>query len=103
MKANPSGKQPIDVRARVIQTASGDPRQAHGESANSQLVADFAAGSGQAVTAIDPDSRSGIDQDIGDQRICQEWLQRARSQDLRRELHPGLGCSRLPQNDCLIR
>jgi len=61
-----TGKQPIDIRAGVIQATTGDPGQTHREPADGGLIADLAVRAGQAAAAIDPHARTGIDQDIGD-------------------------------------
>jgi hypothetical protein len=40
MQADTARKQPIDIRAGVIEATSGDPGQTHGESADRGLIAD---------------------------------------------------------------
>ena len=81
-----TGKQPIDIRAGVVEAATGDPGQTYGESADCELVADLAVGPGQAVAAIDPHAGARVDQDIGDLRVGEKPLQRAGAQDLCSEL-----------------
>ena len=98
MEADAAGEQPVDVRAGVIKSTSGDPGQTHGESANRRLVADLTVRAGQSVASIDPHARTGIDQDIGDQRIGQQGLEGAGSQDLGRQVQPRSKSTSLPQD-----
>jgi len=101
VQAHAAGEQPIDIRAGVIKATTGDPGQAHGESADCRLIANHAVRADQAVAAIDPHARAGIDQDVGDQRIGQQRLQRAGPQDLGGQLTARSQGTRLPQNDGL--
>jgi len=101
MEADAAGEEAVDIRTGVIKATSGDPRQTHRESANREPIADITVGPGQPVAAINPDTRTGIDQNIGDERIGQQGLQRARSQDLGRQLQPCPTSTRLAQDDGL--
>jgi hypothetical protein len=69
MKANATGEQAVNVRTGVIKATSSEAGQTHGKAANCQLVPDLAFGTGQAVAAIHPHARPGIDQHIGDLRV----------------------------------
>jgi hypothetical protein len=57
VQSDTAGEQPVDIRAGVIESATGDPGQSHGESTDGRLIPDIAVGSGQSVATIDPDAR----------------------------------------------
>ena len=101
MQADAAGKQPIDIRAGVIKATAGDPGQTHGQPADRCLVTDLTVRTDQALAAIDPHSRTGIDQDVGDPRIGEQRLQRTRPQDLGGQLTAGTNGTCLTENDRL--
>jgi hypothetical protein len=99
VQTNTPGKQPIDVRAGVIEATTGDPGKTHRESTDRLLIADIAVSPGESVATVDPDTRPRIDQDVGDPRIGEERLQRASPQDLRGQLGASSEDTALAKND----
>ena len=93
------GKQPIDVRAGVIEATASDPGKTHGESTDGGFIADVAVGSAESLASVDPDPRPRIDQDIGDPRIGEQRLERAGAQDLCGQLGASSEDTALAKND----
>ena len=102
VQPHPARQEPIDIGTRVIEPAAGQARETDRQPAHGGVVAHLAQHAGQPRPTVDPHAGRSVDQDVGHRRIGQERFERPRTEDLRRQLRPGLGHPLVAQPDGVL-